>query len=56
MNKQLIIDQKPARKGDQERTSAVIDKARILLGYEPKVTFKKGLEQQVKWYLDKFTS
>ncbi|WP_396157085.1 NAD-dependent epimerase/dehydratase family protein [Flavobacterium sp.] len=56
MNKQLIIDHKPARKGDQERTSAVIDKARKLLGYEPKVTFKKGLEQQVEWYLDKFTS
>jgi nucleoside-diphosphate-sugar epimerase len=56
MNKQLIIDHKPARKGDQERTSAVIDKARNLLGYEPKVTFKKGLEQQVEWYLDKFTS
>lgn len=56
MNKTLIIDHKPARKGDQERTSAVIDKARKLLGYEPKVTFKKGLEQQVQWYLDKFTS
>lgn len=56
MNKKLIIDHKPARKGDQEKTSAVIDKARKLLGYQPKVTFKKGLEQQVQWYLDKFTS
>jgi nucleoside-diphosphate-sugar epimerase len=54
MNKTLIIDHKPARKGDQERTSAVIDKARKLLGYEPKVTFKKGLEQQVQWYLENF--
>jgi len=51
MHKKLIIDHKPARKGDQEKTSAVIDKARKLLGYEPKVTFK-----QVQWYLDKFTS
>ena len=56
MNKTLIIDHKPARKGDQEKTSAVIDKARNLFGYEPKVSFKKGLELQVKWYLDKFTS
>jgi len=56
MNKKLIFDQKPARKGDQERTSAVIDKARKLLGYQPKVSFKQGLEEQVKWYLDKFTS
>ena len=56
MNKTLIIDHKPARKGDQEKTSAVIDKARNLFGYEPKVSFKKGLELQVQWYLDKFTS
>jgi nucleoside-diphosphate-sugar epimerase len=56
MNKTLIIDHKPARKGDQEKTSAVINKALNLLGYEPKVSFKKGLEQQVQWYLDKFTS
>jgi nucleoside-diphosphate-sugar epimerase len=53
MNKQLIIDQKPARKGDQQRTEAMIDKARTLLGYEPKVTFKAGLEAQVNWYFKK---
>ena len=56
MNKTLIIDHKPARKGDQEKTSAVINKAQNLLGYEPKMSFKKGLELQVQWYLDKFTS
>lgn len=56
MNKKLIIDHKPARKGDQEKTSAIINKAKNLLGYEPKVAFRKGLEAQVKWYLDKFTS
>lgn len=55
MQKELIIDHKPPRKGDQEKTSAVIDKARKLLGYEPKVTFRKGLEKQVQWYLDKFS-
>ena len=56
MNKTLITDHKPARNGDQEKTSAVINKARNLLGYEPKMSFKKGLELQVQWYLDKFTS
>lgn len=56
MNKQLRIDHKPPRKGDQQRTAAVIDKARRLLGYEPKVSFNDGLEQQVQWYLKKFTS
>lgn len=56
MNKKLHIDHKPPRKGDQQRTAAVIDKARKLLGYEPKVTFTVGLQQQVAWYLKKFTS
>jgi len=53
MNKQLIIDQKPARKGDQQRTEALINKARTVLGYEPKVSFREGLEAQVNWYLEK---
>jgi len=56
MQKKLIIDNKPPRKGDQEKTSAVIEKARKLLEYEPKVSFKDGLQKQIQWYLDKFTS
>lgn len=55
MNKKLIIDHQPPRKGDQQKTAAVIDKARKLLGYEPKVSLKEGLQEQVKWYLQKFT-
>ena len=54
MNKKLIIDHKPARKGDQQKTAAVIEKAKSLLGYAPKVGFKKGLEAQVHWYVEKF--
>jgi len=54
MNKKLIIDNKPPRKGDQQRTAAVIDKAKRLLNYSPKVTLKQGLEEQVKWYKEKF--
>jgi UDP-glucuronate 4-epimerase len=54
MNKQLIIDNKPPRKGDQQRTAAVIDKAKKLLNYSPKVSLKQGLEEQVKWYKEKF--
>lgn len=55
MQKKLIIDHKPPRKGDQQRTAAVIDKAKKLLGYQPKVTLKQGLQEQVSWYLEKFT-
>lgn len=54
MNKTLIIDHKPARKGDQQRTAAVINKAKKLLNYNPKVSLKEGLYQQVKWYEEKF--
>ena len=54
MNKRLIVDQKPARKGDQQRTAAVIDKAKKLLSYSPKVSIKQGLVAQVKWYKEKF--
>lgn len=54
MNKKLIIDHKPPRKGDQQRTAAVIDKARKLLDYSPKTSFEEGLKEQVKWYKEKF--
>ncbi|RZJ36245.1 MAG: NAD-dependent epimerase/dehydratase family protein [Flavobacterium sp.] len=55
MNKKLIIEHKPPRKGDQLKTAAVIDKARKLLGYQPKVSLHEGLQKQVDWYLEKFT-
>lgn len=55
MKKELIIEHRPARKGDQQKTAAVIDKARRLLEYHPKVSLKEGLQEQVNWYLEKFT-
>ncbi|HLA55285.1 MAG TPA: NAD-dependent epimerase/dehydratase family protein [Flavobacterium sp.] len=55
MDKKLIIDHKPPRKGDQLKTAAIIGKARKLLDYSPKVTLRQGLEEQVDWYLEKFT-
>ncbi|WP_298392554.1 NAD(P)-dependent oxidoreductase [Flavobacterium sp.] len=54
MNKKLVIDNKPARKGDQQKTSAVIDKAVKLLNYKPKSTLAEGLQKQVDWYFEKF--
>lgn len=55
MNKKLLIENKPARKGDQLKTAAIIDKAKNLLGYNPKFTLKQGLQEQVNWYIEKFT-
>lgn len=54
MNKKLVIDHQPARKGDQQKTSAVINKAVKLLNYKPKSTLKEGLQKQVDWYFEKF--
>ena len=44
----------PAREGDQLRTSAIIDKARKLLNYNPKTSFEEGLKHQIDWYKTNF--
>jgi len=40
----------PNRLGDIPHSLACIDKARNLLGYEPKYIFKDGLKEAVRWY------
>lgn len=44
----------PSRPGDQLRTKANIDKARTLLGYNPKTTLLEAVEKQVEWYKANF--
>ncbi len=44
------IKQMPMQPGDVERTYADISKTKKLIGYQPKVTFKEGIENFVKWY------
>ena len=36
--------------GDVDRTYADISKAKKLLGYEPKTSFKDGIENFINWY------
>lgn len=45
---------KPKRNGDVRRTAASIKKARALLGYQPKISFRKGIEKTIHWFLDKY--
>ena len=40
----------PNRTGDIPHSLASIDKAKSLLGYNPKYSMKQGLEEAVKWY------
>ena len=40
----------PNRVGDIPHSLASVDKARRLLGYNPKFSMKDGLREAVKWY------
>jgi UDP-glucuronate 4-epimerase len=42
---------RPPRLGDQLRTCADIEKARRILGYEPRVSLREGLKAEVCWYM-----
>ena len=44
------IQELPMQPGDVERTFADISKAKKLIGYNPKTSFKEGIENFVKWY------
>lgn len=39
----------PSREGDQQKTNAVIEKARRLLGYNPTTSLFDGIRKQVEW-------
>ena len=49
--KKFQVIHKPKREGDVRRTFADIRKSRRLLGYDPKVTFEKGLKSTIAWFL-----
>ena len=40
----------PERKGDIKHSNADISKAKELLGYDPKYSFKDGIELAIEWY------
>lgn len=49
LNTSIEIKSLPPRSGDQDRTLAVIDKAREILNYNPTVTLEEGVKEQIKW-------
>jgi UDP-glucose 4-epimerase len=55
INEILGTDVRPeygeARPGDVKHSLADIDKARRLLGYEPSVSFREGLERTAAWFV-----
>jgi UDP-glucuronate 4-epimerase len=46
----IQLDIKSKRRGDQDRTHAVIDKARQLLDYNPQTTLVDAVRSQVEWF------
>ena len=42
----------PNRIGDIQHSFACIDKAKLLLGYTPLVSFKEGLIKTIEWYVN----
>lgn len=52
VGKKAIIDRKPMQPGDVDRTYADITKAKQLIGYNPKTSFKEGIQNFVSWYLE----
>lgn len=54
LGKKAIIITKARRSGDQLKTSANISKAKELLGYAPRTSFREGLKAQIDWYQKNF--
>ena len=44
-----VMDRLPEQPGDVPQTWAGIEKARLLLGYEPRTTYADGLARFVDW-------
>ncbi len=49
--KNIPVKYGPERQGDIPHSLASIDKAKELLGYNPRFDIQKGLEEAVKWYV-----
>jgi len=49
MNKKADIAFLPMQPGDVQGTYADINKARMLLGFQPKVSFKDGIKRYLQW-------
>lgn len=50
LNKKAILNALPIQPGDVKITHADISKAKNEIGYKPKVDFRDGVSQFIKWY------
>ena len=52
LGKKAVLNKQPLQPGDVEKTYADIDKARTILGYNPKYSLEAGIQEFVNWYND----
>jgi UDP-glucuronate 4-epimerase len=50
--KKAKLEHMPMPHSDVEYTYAAIDKARKLIGYDPKISFEEGIQRFYSWYAD----
>ena len=50
VGRQVPVAQEPAQAGDVRRTGGSTDRARAVLGWEPRVELDEGLSRQVEWH------
>jgi UDP-glucuronate 4-epimerase len=48
------VEPRPPEPGDSRRNGGAIDRARDLLGWEPKVSLRAGIEAQLDWHRGRF--
>lgn len=51
LGKKAVIDFKPFEKADMKETFANISKAKLLLDWQPTVSFENGIKNCIDWYL-----
>jgi nucleoside-diphosphate-sugar epimerase len=47
---EVTVDRRPIQPGDSRRNGGAIDRARELLGWEPKVSLRDGIAAQLEWH------
>jgi len=55
VGKEVEAEYKPTRPGDVKHSLADITAARELIGFEPVILFREGLEKAITWYRDNWT-
>lgn len=52
----VVVDERAPEPGDSRRNGGAIDRARELLGWEPRVSLREGIEAQLAWHRTRASS